>query len=287
MTSFGVLLATQPLLYYLRPFDIVPLTLLVPALAMIAAILLVQVLEFAELFWPGSLRHQAAPCPLGAGARTPFVSIHLACSNEPPAMVIAAIDSLLALEWPAFEVLVVDNNTSNQALWKPVEAHVRARQAAADKASHTPASGPGLRFFHLPHWPGYKAGALNFALEHTDPRAEWVAVVDADYLVKPEWLRALAGYFADMAVGVVQSPQAHRDWSDTRLRRMMNWEYDGFFRIGMHHRQERDAAIQHGTMTLIRAAALRDVGGWDVDCVCEDTEPVSYTHLDVYKRQAL
>ena len=270
--SFGVLLATLPLLHYLRPFDIVPLALLVPALAMIAAILLVQVLEFAELFWPGSLRHQAAPYPLAAGMRTPFVSIHLACSNEPPAMVIAAIDSLLTLEWPAFEVLVVDNNTSNQALWNPVEAHVRARLAAADKASDTAASGPSLSFFHLPHWPGYKAGALNFALEHTDPRAEWVAVVDADYLVKPEWLRALAGYFADMAVGVVQSPQAHRDWSDTRLRRMMNWEYDGFFRIGMHHRQERDAAIQHGTMTLIRAAALRDVGGWDVDCVCEDTE---------------
>jgi hypothetical protein len=39
--------------------------LLLPALAMIAAILLVQVFEFAELFWPGSLRHQVALRPLG------------------------------------------------------------------------------------------------------------------------------------------------------------------------------------------------------------------------------
>ena len=45
-------------------------------------------------------------------------------------------------------------------------------------------------------------------------------------------------------------------WDDQPLRRMMNWEYEGFFRIGMHHRHERDAIVQHGTMTLIRAAAV-------------------------------
>jgi exo-beta-1,3-glucanase (GH17 family)/cellulose synthase/poly-beta-1,6-N-acetylglucosamine synthase-like glycosyltransferase len=270
--SFAVLLATALLADYLRPRDIVPLALLLPALAMIAAILLVQAFEFAELFWPWSLRHQAALRPLPAGAPAPFVSIHLACCNEPPAMVIATIDRLLALDWPAFEVLVVDNNTGDPALWEPVQAHVNGHRAAAPRAGQTTSSGPGLCFFHLPSWPGYKAGALNVALAQSDPRAEWVAVVDADYLVKPGWLRALAGYFSDPTVAVVQSPQAHRDWAGSHLRRMMNWEYDGFFRIGMHHRQERDAAIQHGTMTLIRAAALRSVGGWDAGSVCEDTE---------------
>jgi cellulose synthase/poly-beta-1,6-N-acetylglucosamine synthase-like glycosyltransferase len=179
-------------------------------------------------------------------------------------MVIATIDSLLALDWPALEILIVDNNTGDAALWQPVEAHVEARVAAGVKAQ--------LCFFHLPQWPGYKAGALNFALERTDPRAEWIAVVDADYLVNPNWLRSLGGYFSDPTVGIVQSPQAHRDWSQSRLSRMMNWEYDGFFRNGMHHRQERDAAIQHGTMTVIRAGALRAANGWETACVCEDTE---------------
>jgi exo-beta-1,3-glucanase (GH17 family)/cellulose synthase/poly-beta-1,6-N-acetylglucosamine synthase-like glycosyltransferase len=272
VVSFAVLLAAVPLAHYLRPIDIVPLALLLPSLTMIAAILLVQLFEFAELFWPGSLRQQVALRPLVADAPAPFVSIHLACCNEPPAMVMATIDGLLALDWPAFEVLVVDNNTADPTLWKPVEAHVNASIAAAGKAALTPSSGPRLRFFHLPSWPGYKAGALNFALEQSDPRAQWVAVVDADYRVNPGWLSGLAGHFADPEVAVVQSPQAHRDWAATRLSRMMNWEYDGFFRIGMHHRQERDAAIQHGTMTLIRAAALRGVGGWDTGSICEDTE---------------
>ena len=272
VVSFAVLLAAVPLAHYLRPIDIVPLALLLPSLTMIAAILLVQLFEFAELFWPGSLRQQVALRPLVADAPAPFVSIHLACCNEPPAMVMATIDGLLALDWPAFEVLVVDNNTADPTLWKPVEAHVNASIAAAGKAALTPSSGPRLRFFHLPSWPGYKAGALNFALDQSDPRAQWVAVVDADYRVNPGWLSGLAGHFADPEVAVVQSPQAHRDWEATRLSRMMNWEYDGFFRIGMHHRQERDAAIQHGTMTLIRAAALRGVGGWDTGSICEDTE---------------
>ena len=45
-------------------------------------------------------------------------------------MVIATIDSLLALDWPAFEVVIVDNNTADPALWEPVEDYVRARLAA-------------------------------------------------------------------------------------------------------------------------------------------------------------
>jgi hypothetical protein len=52
----------------------------------------------------------------------------------------------------------------------------------------------------------------------------------------------------------------------------MNWEYEGFFRLGMHHRHERNALVQHGTMTLIRAASMRAVNGWNTTCICEDTE---------------
>jgi hypothetical protein len=53
---------------------------------------------------------------------------------------------------------------------------------------------------------------------------------------------------------------------------MCNWEFEGFFRIGMHHRNERNALIQHGTMTLVRRLALQEVGGWSEWCICEDTE---------------
>jgi hypothetical protein len=158
VASFGVLLATRPLADYLRAIDTAVLAMLLPGLALMAAILLAQAFEFAEMFWRGGLRRMAPPRPLSPEAPVPFVSLHLACSNEPPDMVIATIDSLLALEWPAFEIVVVDNNTRDAALWAPVQAHVEARVQAL---AATGRPGPALRFFHLPEWPGYKAGALN------------------------------------------------------------------------------------------------------------------------------
>jgi hypothetical protein len=156
-------------------------------------------------------------------------------------------------------VLVVDNNTQDEALWKPVQDHC-ARL------------GKRFRFYHLPKWPGFKAGALNFALEQTDPRADVVGVVDADYMVSREWLSTLVPHFNERKVAVVQAPQAHREFDHHFFKRMANWEFDGFFRIGMHHRHERNALIQHGTMTLVRRSSLQDVGGWSEWCICEDTE---------------
>ena len=262
--SFAVLLATQPLVHYLGTRDVVMLAVLVPALIVLAIILLTQSMEFAELFWPGSLRRKAALRRADAAAPPPFISIHLPCSNEPPDMVMATIDSLRQVEWPAFEIIVIDNNTRDPADWQPVAAYV--------ERLHCQGAGPAVRFIHLPVWPGFKAGALNHALTQTDSRAAWIAVVDADYRVNPDWLASLSGYFSDPGVGIVQAPQAHREWQGHSLRRMMNWEYEGFFRIGMHHRHERDAIVQHGTMTLIRAAALREAGGWNEQCIVEDTE---------------
>ena len=281
--SFAVLLFTRPFEHYLRLTDALMLAVLLPALILMAAMLLAQCFEFAELFWRGSLRRQVTTAPLPAGPASvepgaPLISIHLACSNEPPDTVIQAIDSLIALQWPRLEILVVDNNTQDPKRWQPLQAHVEAlwsrglaHKAPADGGTDA-LPGPTLRFFHLPQWPGFKAGALNFALRHTDAEAKWVAVVDADYVVGPHWLTQVAAWLQAQDVGIVQAPQAHRQWQGRRLARMMNWEYEGFFRIGMHHRHERNAIIQHGTMTLIRRAALDTLGGWDEACICEDTE---------------
>jgi len=260
VASFLVWLMAVPFDHYLRSSDWIALGVLMPTLMLMVAIALANGFEFVEMFWRGNLRRQFELLPLPAGAPQPKVSIHLACCNEPPEMVIATLASLARLRWRNLEVLVVDNNTRDPALWEPVRDWIE-RQAD-----------PRLRFFHLPKWPGFKAGALNYALSQTAPDAEIVGVVDADYIVRPEWLAALAGHFDDPQVAVVQTPQAHRGWHRQVFRRMMNWEYDGFFRIGMHHRNERDAIIQHGTMTLIRAAALREHGRWSEWCICEDAE---------------
>ena len=260
VASFAVWLLAVPFDHYMRSADWIALTVLVPTLTLMVAIVLANGFEFVEMFWRGNLRRGFAPVPLPAGAREPKVSVHLACCNEPPEMVIATLESLSRLRYTHYEVLVVDNNTRDPRLWEPVRDWVESLGDAR------------FRFFHLPEWPGFKAGALNFALGQTASDAAIVGVVDADYIVRREWLHELVAYFDDPKVAVVQTPQAHRSWARQVFRRMMNWEYDGFFRIGMHHRNERDAIIQHGTMTLIRADGLRDHGRWSQWCICEDAE---------------
>lgn len=248
-----------PVEYYLTQRDLVGLFLLIAATGLTAAVLLSHGFEFGEMLFKKQWQRRFQPLPPHPPEQQPFVSVHLACYNEPPEMVIATIDSLARLNYSNFEVLVLDNNTRDEALWKPLEKRCAEL-------------GPRFRFFHLANWPGFKAGALNYGLKVTDPRAQMVGVVDADYVVDPDWLSALIPHFDKPDVAVVQAPQAHRDWEGQPFKRMCNWEFDGFFRIGMHHRNERNALIQHGTMTLVRRAALEEVGGWSEWCICEDTE---------------
>lgn len=245
--------------YYYSLRDMIILVALILGLLMTTAVLMTYAVEFSEVMFKGYWIRgykPAAPVPADQEA---FVSIHLACYNEPPEMVIATIESLAQLDYTNYEVLVIDNNTKDESKWKPVEEYM----------SRLPAN---FKFYHLPQWPGFKAGALNFALQETDPRAEVVGVVDADYVVTRDWLAVLIPHFKDQGVAVVQAPQAHREFENNFFRRMSNWEFEGFFRIGMHHRNERNALIQHGTMTLVRRNALVDLGGWSEWCICEDTE---------------
>ena len=78
--------------------------------------------------------------------------------------------------------------------------------------------------------------------------------------------------FADPRVGLVQAPQDHRDGDRSLMHYIMNGEYAGFFDIGMVQRNEANAIIVHGTMCLIRRAAMDMAGGWAGDTICEDTD---------------
>ena len=193
-----------------------------------------------------------------AASDMPFVSLHVPAHNEPPDMVIDTLRSLLRLDYPRFEIIVVDDNTDDESLWRPVEAWC---------ARH------GAKFAHLSDWPGYKSGALNYALrEMTDPRAEVIGVVDSDYQLKPGFLRRCAPLFADPWVGFTQAPQDYRGWAGARYYRRLYYSYKYFFAVSQPSRNERDGAIFAGTMGLIRRVALEQLGGWDEWCITEDAE---------------
>jgi exo-beta-1,3-glucanase (GH17 family)/cellulose synthase/poly-beta-1,6-N-acetylglucosamine synthase-like glycosyltransferase len=233
--------------------------LLLPLQVGLMSIVLINAFEMSEMMFPKGLKRIFRPLKADFDRAWPKVSLHLAICNEPPDMVAKTLDSFAGLDYPNFEVLVLDNNTTDPAVWEPVKAYCEKL-------------GERFRFFHLGKWPGYKAGALNFGLSVTAPDAEVVAVVDSDYIVRPDWLKSMVPYFDKPSVGFVQAPQDHREWKGNAFKEMLNWEYWGFFQIGMVHRNERDAIIQHGTMTLIRKSALEQVGRWGEWCICEDSE---------------
>jgi len=188
----------------------------------------------------------------------PFVSLHVPAHNEPPDMVLDTLRALLLLDYPNYEVIVIDDNTDEEELWRPLEAWC---------ARH------GAKFKHLENWPGYKSGALNYALrEMTDPRAEIIGVIDSDYQLAPGFLRRCAALFADPWVGFTQAPQDYRGWQRARYYRRLYYSYSYFFAVSQPSRNERDGAIFAGTMGLIRRVALEQLGGWDEWCITEDAE---------------
>lgn len=129
-----------------------------------------------------------------------------------------------------------------------------------------------FRFFHVSPLAGFKAGALNFGLRHTAADAGIVAVIDSDYQVDADWLRHLVPHFARDEIAIVQAPQDYRDGDENAFKRMCHAEYKGFFHIGMVTRNDRNAIIQHGTMTMVRKQVLEEVGGWAEWCITEDAE---------------
>ena len=133
--------------------------------------------------------------------------------------------------------------------------------------------GHEVKFVHLSDWPGYKSGALNYALEHmVEDSCELIGVIDSDYQIEPHFLRRCAPLFADAKVGFIQAPQDYRDWQDAPFYRRLYYSYHYFFAVSQPSRNERDGAIFAGTMGLIRRRALEQAGGWDEWCITEDAE---------------
>ena len=204
---------------------------------------------------PTAVLQAVGPAPVNV---PPLVSVHVPAHNEPPDMVIDTLRALLRLDYPRVQIVLIDDNTDDESLWRPVESWCQRHD---------------VTFKHLENWPGYKSGALNYALQHlTHPDAEIIGVVDSDYQVEPEWLRDCVPLFADRWIGFVQAPQDYRDWQQARYYRRLYYSYKYFFAVSQPSRNERDGAIFSGTMGLIRRVALDELGGWDEWCITEDAE---------------
>lgn len=191
------------------------------------------------------------------GAERPFVSIHVPAHCEPPVLLIETLQSLSRLRWDNYEVLVIDNNTAAETLWRPVEAACREL-------------GPRFRFLHVEGLRGAKAGAMNWARQFMNPAAEFIFVVDADYVVRRDALERALAHCLDERIALVQFPQDYRNI--TAANRGVALDYRHYFAAYMNMANRLGCVPSTGTLTLLRVVALQAVGGFDERVVTEDAE---------------
>src|SRR6202167_4718717 len=174
---------------YLTPTSIVVGSLLILGMLGVIAVLFAEAHEWAEAHWVGAHARLLVPTrPATPASRK--VSVHVPAYNEPPDMLIETLNALARLDYPNYEVIVIDNNTRDEAIWRPVEAHCQQL-------------GERFRFAHVAPLAGFKAGALNYALSMTAKDVEIIAVIDSDYVVKPNWLADLVPSFDNPRTAIV------------------------------------------------------------------------------------
>lgn len=204
------------------------------------------------------------PHDAGVAGRSKKVSLQLPCYAEPPEVVIDTINRLAKLDYDNYEVLVCDNNTRDERLWKPLEAHCKLLNERLGFER--------FRFFHVAPLPGAKAGALNFCLEKMAPDAEIIGVIDADYQSRSDFLSRLMPYFADPEIGYIQTPHDYHGHQNNSYLTACYWEYMPANKVDYPGIHEYGGAFTIGTMCLLRAEALRKAGGWAEWCLTEDSE---------------
>src|SRR5688572_20784945 len=153
--------------------------------ALVLAFLIILVVRYILLLWLGYLHHIESRGAAEQLTSAPPVTIIVPVYNE-EAVIEAALHSLLALDYPAFDILVVDDGSTDRTF-------ELARSMEGRRAGVT------LRVVHKRN--GGKASALNAGIAMA--RTPFVLCMDGDSRLTPDTLRHAMRHFADPRVGAV------------------------------------------------------------------------------------
>lgn len=115
---------------------------------------------------------------------------------------------------------------------------------------------------------GAKAGNLNHALERTD--GDLLVILDADHVVRRDFLTQVLGYFEDPRLGVVQTPQFYGNAELEPVAGRAWLQQTPFYGTIMRGKHGLDSVFLCGTNAILRRSALEEVGGFDEESVVED-----------------
>jgi cellulose synthase/poly-beta-1,6-N-acetylglucosamine synthase-like glycosyltransferase len=207
------------------------------------------------------------PVPKAHFDDLPVVTIQLPLFNE-MYVVDRLVDAVAAIEYPRekLEIQVLDDSTD--------ETCTIAQNAVARHA----AEGLDIKYIHRTDRSGYKAGALDAAMKVA--RGTFIAIFDADFIPRPDFLRATIHHFTDEKVAMVQTRWGHLNEDFSLLTKIQAILLDAHF-VLEHGSRNRGGCFFNfnGTAGIWRREAIVDGGGWQHDTLTEDLDLSYRTQL--------
>jgi len=131
--------------------------------------------------------------------------------------------------------------------------------------------GYDINYIHRDNRQGFKAGALKHGLALA--KGEFVAIFDADFVPKKDFLKKTIPQFNNKNVGCVQTRWEHLNEEYSLLTRALALALDGHFAIEQQVRNKAGFFIQfNGTAGIWRKNTIIDAGNWQEDTLTEDMD---------------
>ena len=190
----------------------------------------------------------------------PFVTIQLPVYNELYVME-RLLQNISELEYPSnkLEIQVLDDSTDESFA------------TTATQIEQLKKTGLDIQHVTREGREGFKAGALKEGLKTA--KGEFIAIFDADFLPKKNWLKNTVPYFKDPEIGVVQTRWGHLNRDYSILTRVQAFALDAHFTLEQVGRNSKGHFINfNGTAGLWRRTCILDAGNWEGDTLTEDLD---------------
>lgn len=197
---------------------------------------------------------------LTIASEVPMVTIQLPVYNEKYVME-RLLDNIVKLDYPIdkLEIQVLDDSTDDSVLI--TENLIKKYNTL------------GINIQHITRKirTGFKAGALKAGL--STATGEFIAIFDADFLPKPDWLKQTIPNFKNPKVGVVQTRWGHINRDYSLLTKIQAFALDAHFTLEQVGRNSQKHCINfNGTAGVWRKSCILDAGNWESDTLTEDLD---------------
>lgn len=192
--------------------------------------------------------------------KAPMVTVFLPMYNEHN-----VVDRLLAavtkIDYPNYDIIVADDSTDG--LTMPLLEKWKKNKK--------------VRIVHRDQRNGFKAGALNNAIKRVDPKSQYFAIFDADYVPGPETLWKMVDDFTDKNIAVVQGYADQTINPDKNIyTKSVSTSFSLYSLVDVSARKRLNGFIPiFGTVFMIDRNALKGIGGFNEKSTTEDWDLAS------------